>query len=209
MKNNFTLRWTFANAIGLSLGFLAFIQFLMFYGYGLDFEKHWVFGADLDLDISESSRLFAMGIGFTLFGIVFSSAQALVLKQYLAKQWAWILNGALGYVAVLIIIWPLIGIWGKIPGPVEPITIVLGGTLFMLILQWRYLRKQGIKPARPFIWFGAGVLLGMLPVMLLFMFIWPNVPWGVDIAIMGLFVGGSAGFLSAKHFQKVFEERSM
>ncbi|MCZ6504135.1 MAG: hypothetical protein O6945_16685, partial [Gammaproteobacteria bacterium] len=91
----------------------------------------------------------------------------------------------------------------RIEGPAEPLIIVLGGTLFMLILQWRYLRKQGIKPARPIIWFGVGVLLGMLPVLLLFMVIWTNVPWGVDIAIMGLIVGGSAGFLSAKHFQKV------
>jgi hypothetical protein len=41
------------------------------------------------------------------------------------------------------------------------------------------------------------------------MFIWPTVPWGVDIAIMGVLVGGAAGLLSAKHFQKVLEDRSM
>ena len=207
MKNNFTLRWTLANALGMSLGFLAFIQFLMFYGYGLNFEKHWIFGADIDM--SENAMLIGIGIGLAVFGSVFSLGQAIILKQYLPKLWAWVLNGALGYIVVLLIIWPLIGIWGKIEGPVEPLTIVLGGTLFMLILQWRYLRKQGIKPARPIIWFAAGVLMGMLPVMLLFMVIWTNVPWGVDIAIMGLIVGGSAGFLSARHFQKVLEQRSM
>ena len=54
-------------------------------------------------------------------------------------------------------------------------------------------------------WFFAG----LAPVVLLFMFIWPNVPWGVDIAIMGVLMGGAAGLLSAKHFQKVLEERSM
>ena len=149
MKNNFTLRWTLANALGMSLGFLVSAQFTMFYRYGLNFEMHWVFGAGADQDISESSMLLKQGIGLAIFGSVFSLGQALILKQYLPKLWAWILNGALGYIAVLLIIWPLIGIWGKIEGPVEPLTLVLGGTLFMLILQRRYLRKQGIKPARP------------------------------------------------------------
>ncbi len=202
MKNNFTLRWTLANALGMSLGFFAFIQFLMFYAFGLNFEMHYDSEAQQNLNMSDSSRLFVMGIGLAIFGIVFSSGQALILKTYLAKPWAWILNGAIGYIVVLLIIWPLIGIWGEIEGPVEPLIIVFGGTLFMLILQWRYLRKQGIKPARPIIWFGAGALLGVLPVMLLFMFIWTNVPWGVDLGVMGFIVGGSAGFLSAKHFKK-------
>ncbi len=206
MKNNFTLRWTLANALGMSLGFLAFIQFLMFYGYGLNFEKHWVFGEDIGM--SENAMLLGISIGLPIFGSVFSLGQAVILKQYLPKLWAWILNGALGYIAVILIIWPLIGIWGRIEGPVEPLTIVLGGTLFMLILQWRYLRKQGIKPTRPIIWFGAGVLLGIILMLLLYK-IGINVPWVVEVAIIGLIVGGSAGFLSAKHFQKVLEERSM
>ena len=211
MKNNFTLRWTLANALGMSLGFLVAAQFTMFYKYGLNFEMHWDFGSGADQNFSKSSMLLKQGIAAAIFGSIFSSGQALILKKYLAKPWAWILNSALGFILVLLIIWPLIGIgiWGKIDGPAEPLTIVLGGTLFMIILQWRYLRKQGIKPARPFIWFGVGALLGVLPVMLLFMVIWTNVPWGVDLAIMGFIVGGSAGFLSAKHFQKAFEERSV
>jgi len=207
MKNNFTLRWTLANALGMSLGFLVCQQFLMFYDHGLNFEMHWVFGAYIDM--SESTILLGKGIGLAMFGSVFSLAQALILKQYLPKIWTWVLYGSLGYMVVLLIIWPLIDTWGSIPGPVEPLTIVLGGTLFMLILQTRYLRKQGIKSARPFIWFGAGVLLGLPPAVLIFEFIWPNVPWGVDIVIMGVLMGGTAGLLSAKHFQKVLEERSM
>ncbi len=206
MKNNFTLKWTLANSLGMSLGFLAVLQFIMFYEFGLNFEKHWDFEADSG--ISENSKLIGIGIGLAIFGSVFSLGQAIILKQYLPKLWAWILNGALGYIVVLLIIWPLIGIWGEIEGPVEPLTIVLGGTLFMVILQWRYLRKQGIKPTRPFIWFGAGVLLGIIPLPLLFMVIGLNVPWAAELAIMGLILGGSAGFLSARHFQKALEERS-
>ncbi len=207
MKNNFTLRWTLANALGMSLGFLVSQQFLMFYEHGLNFEKLWIFGADIDM--SENARLIGMGISLAVFGSVFSLGQAIILKQYLPKLWAWILNGALGYIVVLLIIWPLIGIWGKIEGPVEPLTLVLGGTFFMLILQWRYLRKQGIKPARPIIWFVAGLLLGIIPLLLLFMVIGLNVPWAAEVAIMGLILGGSAGLLSARHFQKVLEERSL
>jgi hypothetical protein len=207
MKNNFTLRWTLANALGMSLGFLAFIQFLMFYGYGLNFEKHWVFGTDAAM--SENAMLIGIGIGLAVFGSVFSLGQAIILKQYLPKLWAWVLNGALGYIVVLLIIWPFIGIWGRIEGPVEPFTVVVGGTLFMLILQWRYLTKQGIKPARPLIWFGAGFLLGIIPLLLLFMVIGLNVPWAAEVAIMGLTMGGLAGFLSAKHFQKELEERNI
>ncbi len=207
MKNNFTLRWTLANALGMSLGFLSALQFLMFFQYGLDFDKHWQF--DSGHEMSENARLILIGLGLTIFGAIFSSAQAIILNQYLPKVWPWVLYGALGYMVVLLIIWPFISIWGSIPGPVEPLTLVLGGTLFMLVLQWRYLKKQGVEPSRPILWFGAGFLLGLLPVVLLFMFIWPNVPWGVDIAIMGVLMGGAAGLLSAKHFQKVLEERSM
>ncbi len=168
-------------------------------------KRHWIFGADMDM--SENALLIGMGIGLAVFGSVFSLGQAIILKQYLPKLGAWVLNGALGYIVVLLIIWPFIGIWGRIEGPVEPLTLILGGTLFMLILQWRYLRKQGIKPARPITWFGAGVLLGIIPLLLLFMGL--NVPWAAEVAIMGLIPGGSAGFLSARHFQKVLEERSM
>jgi len=209
MKNNFTLRWTVANAFGMSIGFLASAQFLNFYEYGLNFEKHWIFGDDLDM--SDNARLISKGIGLAIFGSVFCLGQALILKQYLPKIWAWILNGALGYIVVLLIVWPLIwiGIWGRIEGPVEPLIIILGGTLFMIILQWRYLRKQGIKPARPIMWFGAGTLLGVAPLFLLFYFILGDIPWALEICIMGLIIGGSAGFLSARHFQKVLEERSM
>jgi len=107
----------------MSLGFLASQQFLMFYHYGLNFEKHWIFGTGINM--SENARLIGMGIGLAVFGSVFSLGQAIILKQYLPKLWAWILNGALGYIVVLLIIWPLIGIWGEIEGPVEPLTLVL------------------------------------------------------------------------------------
>jgi len=210
MKNNFTLRWTIANGVGLSLGFLAFLQFLFFYGYGLDFEKHWGFGAEKDMSESEREAFYATAIpmGLILFGIIFTSAQALVLRKFLSKIWAWILNGGLGFAMIFLLIWPLRAIWGKIPGPVEPLTILIGGILFMLLLQWRYLKKQGIAPAKPLIWYFVGIVPGVIPVALLFTFIW-NPPWGPDVAIMGLSMGGSAGFLSARHFQKVLEARSM
>lgn len=35
------VRWTVASAIGMALGFLAFLQTLMFLGFGFDFQRHW------------------------------------------------------------------------------------------------------------------------------------------------------------------------
>ena len=206
MKNNFTLRWTIANALAMSIGFLAALQFLMFYAHGLDFEKHWVFGEPEDM--SDTARTVVIGIALLIFGIIFSFGQVLVLKQYLEKPRLWILTGPSGYVLVLLIIAPFIGIWGGIPGPVEPLAITLGGTFFMIAFQWIFLKKQGIAPARPILCFALGLVAGVLPLVVLFGFIW-NPPWGADIALMGLSMGGCAGFLSARHFQKVLEERNI
>jgi len=83
MKNNFTLKWTIANGVAMSVGFLAALQFLMFYGHGLDFEKHWVFGEPKDM--SDTARTIGIGIALPIFGIIFSFGQVLVLKQYLEK----------------------------------------------------------------------------------------------------------------------------
>jgi len=58
MKNNFTLRWTIANALGMSLGFLTAAQFTMFYKYGLNFENHW--GLGVDVVLSENASLSKM-----------------------------------------------------------------------------------------------------------------------------------------------------
>lgn len=48
-----------------------------------------------------------------------------------------------GFLLVAVIILPLGGIWGHIEGPVEPLTLVMAGSIFTFALQWRFLKKEG------------------------------------------------------------------
>ena len=133
MKNRFILSWALANAIGMSVGFLAFIQFLQFYRFILDFKLHWDFKAAQNLDRSTDFVVLGISMGLPLFGAISSAAQGIILNRFLPKIGYWVLNGALGYLMVVLIIFPFGNTWGHIEGPVEPLTIVFGGTLFTLI----------------------------------------------------------------------------
>ncbi len=199
------IRWTLANAFGFSLAFLAFLQFLMFYEHGLNFELHWDFEAQQNSDKNESFIIIGISTGLILLGIIFSSAQALIIRKFLPKIWPWILNGALGFVIITLIIWPLGDIWGSIPGPVEPLTITLGGLILMLIFQWRFLKKNGIKATKPILLFAAGALLGAALLFPLFYIIIGDVAWALQICITGLVIGASAGALSGKSLFKALQ----
>jgi len=209
MKNSFLLKWTLANAIGLSFAFLAYIQFLLFYQHGLNFERHWDFEANMTQEEMESHLYIGIPFGLALFGIIFSSIQALILKKFIPKIWPWILNGAIGFVIVSLIIWLIGSAWGDIPGPVEPLIIIIGALTFTTLLQWRFLNRNQINATKALLMFIVGVLLGNVLLFLLFYFILGGTSWPLEIAITGLIVGGSAGFLSAKPYQKVLEERSV
>ena len=89
MKNNFTLSWFIANALGLSLGFLAFIQTLQFYSYGFNFDLHWDFEAGQKaaeaMQDTERTMYLLKGLAFALpiFGLVYMASQAIVLRNFL------------------------------------------------------------------------------------------------------------------------------
>lgn len=195
---SFHIKWILANAIGFSLAFLAFLQFLMFYAHGLNFELHWDFEAQQNLARSESFIITGISIGLTLLGIILTSAQALIIRKYLPKIWPWILNGALGFAIISLIIWPLRNIWGSIPGPVEPLTITVGGLIFTIIFQWRLLKKNGIKATKPILMYATGTFIGAALLFPLFYIILGDVPWALQMCITGLVIGASAGALSSK-----------
>lgn len=212
MKNTFTLPWTIANALGLSLGFLAFIQTLMFYSFGLNFDLHWDFDAPGNPDKGSGYIIRGLALGLTVFGVVFTAFQAFVLRRYLPTTWRWILSGLLGFALVVLIIWPFAEIWGHIPGPVEPFVVVFSGSLLTLIFQWRYLRTHGIAPLKPFIWYVVGVVVGLIfTLALMYFLIWIGMKftWAMDVAIIGLIVGGSAGYFSAKHFKMALDTKKL
>ena len=208
MKRNFIISWSIANAIGLSLGFLAFIQTLMFYAYGFNFDLHWDIEADENSPQDTVYLITGLALGLSVFGLVYTSFQAIVLRSYLQNIWQWIAFGAVGFLLILLIILPFLSIWGHIPGPVEPFAIVFGGTLFTLLLQFRYLRKQGIAPARPILWYVVGIVAGLAILFLLYL-AGMNVSWPLAVAFIGFVVGCSAGVFSAKHFYKALHKGTL
>jgi len=83
-----------ANAFGLSIAFLAFRAFLMFYEHGLNFELHWISKLIKKMPIIQV-KLFSHWYfnRINIFGIIFAWAQALIIRKFLPKVWPWILNG--------------------------------------------------------------------------------------------------------------------
>lgn len=115
----------------------------------------------------------------------------------------------------LILVWPLaeLGIWGNIPGPVEPFGIVGGGLLMMASMQWLLLRRGGISAARPLLFWIAGIPLGMA-VSIVVLLVWMDVfqagvPWAAEIAVYGLMVGGMAALVSGQAlYDAIMQSRS-
>ena len=180
MKRRFQLSWTIVNAIGLSIGFLSFIQALMFYSYSLNFDLHWDFQAAENLPEDTNYLIKGLAIALPIFGLVYTSIQSLVLKNYLPSIWKWMAHGVVGFVIIVLMILPFASIWGHIPGPVEPFSIVFGGSVCTIIA------------------------VGILILFVLYQ-IGMNLSWALEVAIIGLVVGGSAGYFSSKHFEKEFK----
>lgn len=199
-------RWTVANAVGMSLGFLTFIQTLMFLAFGLDFESHWSEAAVEGLENAEHLLRIGLVIGLPLAGVVLAGFQAWALRGHFPRLWQWILCGPAGFAAMILVIWPLTAIWGDIPGPVEPFTIVGGGLLASGFLQWLFLRRRGVDATRWLVFWLLGLPAGMFVFMLAYVLldtvIAPgeaySIGWAGEIALIGFFVGGTAGAISGK-----------
>ena len=205
------LRWAIANAIGMALGFLAFVQTLMFLGFGLDFGQHWSseavesFGAE---NPEYAERLLRIGlvVGLPLAGAILTSCQAFVLRGLLPHVRTWILAGPLGFAAVILLIWPFWAIWGDIPGPVEPFTIVGGGLSMTAMIQWWSLRRRNIAGTRWLVLWLVGLPLGMVVFMLAYTLldavIAPgeqySIGWAGTVALIGFFIGGTAAAINGK-----------
>jgi len=215
------VRWTIANAIGMSLGFLAFIETLMFLAFGLDFGRHWSSEAVGNLateNPEHAERLLRIGlvVGLPLAGAIFTSCQALIGRDLLRPVRTWILAGPLGFAAVIVLIWPFTAIWGDIPGPVEPFTIVGGGLLVTAMLQWWSLRRRDIAATQWLVLWLAGLPLGMVVFILAYAFvdavILPgseySIAWAAEVALIGFVVGGTAAGLSGKSLFRAISLRS-
>jgi hypothetical protein len=197
------VRWALANAIGMTLGFLAFVEVPFFLAFGFDFELHWSSDAVAAVtrenpEWAERVLRIALAVGLPLTGAIFTSCQALVLHGLLPRVRTWILTGPLGFAAVILLVWPFTAIWGDIPGPVEPFTIVGGGLTFLASFQWLILRRRNIAARRWLVLWIAGLPLGMVVFIGAYTLIDLVVPisWAAEVALIGFFIGGTAAALS-------------
>lgn len=196
----FLPRWALANGIGMALGFLSFLHVLFFLAFGLDFELYWSEAAVEGVENAEQLLRLGLVIGLPLAGTIFTSCQAVVLRHSPVALPLWILSGPVGFVAVLLVVWPLTSIWGDIPGPVEPFTIVGGGLIVTGVLQWLALRRQGMDRKRWLVLWSIGLPLGMVVFMVAYVLIdmVVEVGWAAEVALIGFSIGSAAAALSGR-----------
>ena len=200
----FLAKWSLANAVGLSLGFVAVLQTGFLLQFGLNFGAHWTPGA-----LGQGVWLGYRFIGLLLGGAIFATVQALVLTAVRPRLRLWVLAGALGYGFIAAVIWPFwaAGLWVSIPGPVEPLLITIGGGCLMGLLQWWFLRSNAVNATR---WLSRW-LLGLvvsLPVTFVVFFVALGIlkvqlSWPSQVALSGFIVGGVAGLISARATQNL------
>lgn len=198
--HSFLPRWILANGIGMALGFLAFLHVLFALAFGLDFELYWSETAVEEVENAERLLRLGLAVGLPLAGVIFTSCQAIVLRRSPVDLRAWILSGPIGFGAVLLFIWPLTSIWGDIPGPVEPFTIVGGGLLAVGVLQWLTLRRGGMNRARWLALWILGLPLGMVVFMGVYLVIdlVVTVGWAGEVTLIGFSIGSSAAVVSGR-----------
>lgn len=207
MKKNELLKWTFANAFGLGIGFVVSLQALMVLQYGFDTEMYWKWiPPEQNL-----STYFGYLISFLVCGAIFGWAQSLVVKIRGIKPVSWILTTVIGFGLVVLIDWPLlyIGELGKIPGPVEPIILTVGGGIFAGTLQYFLLRRLNILAKKWFLLWIVGLVVSILATALFFAIGDPiGFSWPLETFFSGFIIAGVASLISGKAlFSELSKER--
>lgn len=194
--------WTLANALGLGVGFVAVLQVGMLIRFGLDTELHWN-----PTPYGRGVRDYAQSlVGLLAGGAVLGSAQAFVVRSRAVRVVPWILSTAAGFGLLVAVIWPLtaLEIWGRIPGPVEPIAFTVGGGSLAAVLQYLSLRRQGIVASRWLaLWIG-GLVASLVPTGLMFILIEGplglSVSWPLEVFLSGFVVAALAALISGRAF---------
>jgi len=200
MKAKPLLTWISANALGLGVGFVASLQTGMLIEFGFDTEMHWNFTPPPGQS-DYAARLVALLVGGTMLGW----AQALVLRSRAVLVLPWILSTAAGFgVLVIAVIWPLMwaDLWGRFPGPVEPIIILVGGGSLAGVFQYLSLRREGIVASRWLALWVGGLVASLVPAALLFTLLEGplglSLSWPVQTLLSGSVVAGVAAMISGK-----------
>ena len=231
MLKTFRSRWTLFNSAGFVMGFLSFGLVSSIAGLfrpeavaqvleeGFNFfqtveELREAVGPHYE--IAYRHVLIQHLVMYPVFGAILGSAQAIVLRKTIPSIWAWIGVSALGYLTILSgeLIKPHV-IIGPVPGPVEPILIVLAAPVLAGIFQWLYLRKINYPSARWLGFWAGGLVLGIIVAIAVLMgigrllgdaiqFLETNTPklaLGIELGIFGTIVGAAAGWISSRSLQ--------
>ena len=206
------LTWTSANALGLGLGFVAILQTGMLIELGFNWEMHWVW---IEEPVSQDTKPYVSTLmGFLVGGFIFGSAQALFLRSRKVAVIGWIVATVTGLgVLAVVVDWPLIalGLLGILPGPVEPIIATVGGGTFAGIFQYLMLRSQGISASKWAIRWVVGLVVGLLPMVVLFITLEElniSISWPAEVFFSGFIVGGVAALVSGRALFRTLTARS-
>ena len=208
-RKAFLTRWILANGVGMALGFLAFVNIVFFVAFGLQFDLYWTEPQD-DLENAEELLRRALVLGLPLAGAIFTTFQAIVLRDYSVDLRSWIFAGPTGFAVPLLLIWPFTAIWGDIPGPVEPFTIVAGGLVGTAVFQWWTLRRKGMESKRWLLLWIAGLPLGAIAFMLAYTLIDMvySISWAGEVGLIGFAIGSSAAAVSGRAFLRAISVES-
>jgi hypothetical protein len=169
MKERSLYGWVLMNALGLGVGFGAYLQTSWIFDHGLDWSKHWT-----ETPPQENNLFLAVLRVPTILliaGVILGSAQTMAMRNLPIRKLHWIFATILGFMALAFVIMPLdwAGIMGNIPGPVEPIIVTVGGCSLAGISQYLLLRRNSIRAARWLgLWIG-GLFISIIPTALMFL----------------------------------------
>lgn len=209
----FLIRWILWSGVGMSVGFLTFLNFLFFLAFGLNFENYWSEEATEGIENAEQLLRIGLAVGLPLAGTVFTTTQTFALRSFGIRYWRWILAGPVGFLVPALIIWPITGIWGDIPGPVEPLSIVGGGLVGTAAVQWIMVsnRKKGL-----FKWlvlWSIGLALGMLVYVASYSLsdsvkILYSTSWATEIGVIGFLAGSLAAAATGHTIFRLLSSRT-
>lgn len=197
----------------MSVGFLTFLNFLFLLAFGLDFENYWSEEATKRIENAEQLLRIGLAVGLPLAGTVFTTTQTFALRSSGIRYWRWILAGPIGFLVPLLIIWPITDIWGDIPGPVEPLTIVGGGLIGTAAVQW-ILVSNGTKGFfRWLVLWSIGLALGMLVYMGSYSLsdsvkILYSTSWAAEVGMIGFLAGSLAAATSGHTIYRLLSSRT-
>lgn len=202
------VKWISVNALGLGLGFLAALQAGMLIEFGLDTEQHWNFTPTGQTVSAYAAEL----ISDLLMGTILGSAQVFILRSRSVRAAPWILSTIVGFGLLAAVVWPLMAadLWGRFPGPVEPIVLLVGGGSLAGILQYLALRRQGIHARKWLVLWIAGLVVSLVPTALLFMSLEGSglsLSWPIETFLSGFMVAGVAAWISGKALFGAIQER--